>query len=63
MFYIFILRAELQERERDRQDQVTKMFEERGEFYSLVLVGLNRKLAIQNGLWRMTNTHKETSKQ
>ena len=45
-------------RERGRHNKVTKMFEERREFYSLVLVDQNKKLAIQNGLWRTTNTHR-----
>jgi hypothetical protein len=38
------------EREREREDQIMKMFDEKGEMYSLVLVSINHKLALQNGL-------------
>ena len=46
----FYLRSQLQEREIGWQDQVTNMFEKRGEFSSLVFVDLNRKLVLQNGI-------------
>lgn len=44
-------KAELEEREKGREEQIAKILEEKGEFYSLVLVNINNKLALQNGLW------------
>ena len=49
--YLFFFRAELEEREKGREEQIAKILEEKGEFYSLVLVNINNKLALQNGLW------------
>ena len=52
-------RAELEERERGRERHVERLLQERGEFYSLVLVSINRKIALQNGLWKqLKNNHR-----
>ena len=52
LLQLFIFcRAELEEREKGREEQIAKILEEKGEFYSLVLVNINNKLALQNGLW------------
>lgn len=48
---MFISRADREEREKDREANVAKLFEEKGELFSLVLVDINNKLAVQNGLW------------
>ena len=53
-------RAELEESERGRERQVERLLQERGELYSLVLVSINRKIAIQNRLWRQLKTNHKT---
>ena len=54
-------RAELEERERGRERHVERLLQERGEFYSLVLVSINRKIALQNGLWKRLKTNHRTN--
>ena len=37
--------------QQEREDEVEQVLEDRGEFFSLVLVGINSRLSQQNTLW------------
>ena len=51
----------MEERERGRERHVERLLQERGEFYSLVLVSINRKIALQNGLWKQLKANHRTN--
>ena len=49
--YMHDCRAEIEEREKDREEQIAKKFQEKEDTLSLVLTSLNNKLILQNSLW------------